>query len=406
MKFNFSLAAGVAMTLLATSASAVDWGGYVRMGPGQKENSGDGKRCYNGQGDSKVGGADRSVFGKSGAPGHGGIGRLGNECHTYGEFALSQGMQAGGVNYKALVMTNFSSAGGSDASGLTTAVNQIYVESTGYDIAPNQTFWVGRRFYHRADVHWDDSFYVDMSGTGAGVDSINLGFGSLSVAAFRQNDVTSIAAGSNPATRLNLDLEGININPGGKLRVTAAFTDVDGGGGKKGYGLSLQHKQTGIFGGENTLFVQGTQGSAGLNMGFGNSGDGSDVKAWRIADSLAWLNGPLTAQTLIHFGQENSDIVGKAKSWSLGGRVAYAFTKNFKLQAELGHANNKRDGFEAENITKFTIAPTLTVGPNYYDRPELRFYVSNFRYNDAYKASASQSKSSKTAAGFQAEIWF
>ena len=61
---------------------------------------------------------------------------------------------------------------------------------------------------------------------------------------------------------------------------------------------------------------------------------------------------------------------------------------------------------EAENITKFTIAPTLTVGPNYYDRPELRFYVSNFRYNDAYKASASQSKSSKTAAGFQAEIWF
>ena len=92
---------------------------------------------------------------------------------------------------------------------------------------------------------------------------------------------------------------------------------------------------------------------------------------------------------------------------TIGGRAAYAFTKNFKLQGELGTTGAKpTNNAKTERVTKFTIAPTLTVGPNYYDRPELRFYVSTFSFNDAYKAAQGQTKTSKTAAGFQAEIWF
>ena len=392
MKFRFALVAGAAMSLFATTASAVDWGGYVRVGPGQKQNT----NCFDGRG---------SIGGGGAAPGHGGIGRLGNECATYGEFALSQAMQAGGVNYKALLMTNFFSNGGSEADGLKIQVNQIYVEGKGYDVAPNQTFWIGRRFYHRADVHFDDSFYVNMSGTGAGVDGIDLGFGQLSLAGFRTNDET---AGTNSGSRVNADLEGINVNPGGKLRLTAAFTKFNGVGGKNGFGLSLQHNQAGVFGGENTLWAQLAQGSASADMGWdtGRANYGSDAKIWRIADSVAWLNGPLTGQTLIDIGKEKRNGVAEKKFWSIAGRAAYAFTKNFKLQGELGYANNKQGGLPSQNVSKFTIAPTLTVGPNYYDRPELRFYVSTFHFNNAYKLAVGQNKTSRTVAGFQAEIWF
>jgi maltoporin len=395
MKTRQTLVAAAALALMSTGAIAVDFTGYTRVGPGQKQSSGDVRKCFDG----------RANDNGAGAPGHGGIGRLGNECETYGEFALSQTADMGGVNYKALLMTNFFS-GGSDVNDDPT-VNQLYVEAKGYDIAPEQTFWIGRRFYHRADVHWDDSFYVAMTGTGAGVDGINPGFGSISAAVFRTGDGNSdVFAGS----RFNLDWEKMPVNPDGQLRVTLDITkfkgdDGLGNTGKNGWGLGLQHIQANLFGATNTAWLQLARGSAGLDMNFGGATDDSGVKRWRIADSLLWLKGPLTAQTLIHYGQ--ADIQGaKTKVWSLGGRVAYAFTNNFKLQGELGYANTKPDSGGSANVTKITIAPTLTVGPNYYDRPELRFYVSHFNYNENYRLIYQQSESSKTAVGFQAEIWF
>ena len=397
MKMRLTLLAAAALSLLSTSASALDWGGYTRGGPGQKQASGDGQRCFDGGGAAALGSA---------SPGHGGVGRLGNECNTYGEFGLSQGFDVGGVNYKATLMTNFFS-GGSNANGLTQNTQQIYVEGKGFDVAPQLTFWIGERFYHRADVHVDDAFYSNMSGTGAGVDGINVGLGMLSVAVFRTNDAT---ATSNAGSRLNIDLEGIKVNPGGTLRLTADFTKFSGTGGKSGTGLSLQHNQSGIFGADNTLFVQYAQGSAGANMNFGNPLADSDTKVWRIADALAWVNGPLSGQALVHFGkgQAPNGLGGtiSSKTTSIVGRAAFAMTKNFKLQGELGTASTKPDGGSSQSVTKLTFAPTLTVGPNYYDRPELRFYVSSFSMNDAYRIANGQSKKTKTAAGFQAEIWF
>ncbi|MBX3607518.1 MAG: carbohydrate porin [Piscinibacter sp.] len=386
MRIKPTLIAAAAISLLSTGAYAVDWGGYVRVGPGQKQNSGTEKKCFDG-------GADG---------GHGGIGRLGNECNTYGEFALSQGGEAGGVKYKTLLMANFFNEG-SDPGGNETKVNQIYVEGQGFDIAPNLTFWVGRRFYHRADVHFDDTFIVDMSGSGAGVDGIDMGVGSLSAAVFRTGD----ESGDNPGTRLNLDLEGINTNPGGKLRLTGVYTNFSGPGGEDGFGISLQHNQANLFaGGDNTFWAQYATGSAYLNMGFGGGTDDNDKKRWRLTDAMTWVKGPLTGQAMVSFGEEKTGDV-KRKYNQIAGRVAYAMTKNFKLQAELGTAAQKpTDGAQTQRVTKFTIAPTLTVGPNYYDRPELRFYVSTFKFNDAYQAAQGQTKSNKTAAGFQAEIWF
>ncbi len=406
MNKRLSLLAAAALAAVSTAASAVDWGGYTRIGPGQKEASGDGQRCFDGGGTAAWGSA---------APGHGGIGRLGNECNTYGEFALSQGGEANGVSYKALLMANFFSTGSAPASsdGNVTKVNQLYVEAKGFDVAPGINFWIGRRFYHRADVHFDDSFYVFggmQDSTGAGAEGINVGAGSLGVAVFRRGDADS---SGNPGTLANFDLQGIDVNPGGKLRAIASFAQHKGAGGKSGSGLTLQHNQANVFGADNTAWLQWSKGSVWLDMGFAGATQDSNYKRWRIADSLAWTKGPLTAQTLVHYGNAKEPTVAgehNATTLSLAGRVAYAMTRNFKLQGELGYATTKLDiggvSQPKQNVTKLTIAPTLTVGPNYYDRPELRFYVSMFNYNDGYKNALGQSKASKTAAGFQAEIWF
>lgn len=383
MKIKHTLLAAAALSVLSTAASAVDWGGYTRIGPGQKQ----GGRCFNG-------GADG---------GHGGIGRLGNECETYGEFALSQGATAGGVNYKTLLMTNFYN-GGSDPTGDTTAIQQLYIEGKGYNVAPNQTFWVGKRFYGRADVHFDDTFYVDMSGMGAGVDGFAVGPATLNVAVFRAGDS---GAATNPGTRLNLDLSNIPVNPNGTLRVTSVFTDFSGVGGKGGVGLSLQHNQSGIFGGNNTLWLQYAQGSAYLNQGFGGATDDSGKKRWRIVESPSWTNGPLTGQGTLQIGEEKDPNGNKRKYSSIGGRVAFALSQNFKLQGEVGVARmTPVQGASSQQVTKVTIAPTLTVGPNYYDRPELRLYVSGFNFNSAYQLANGLTKSSKTTVGIQGEIWF
>src|SRR5689334_3673539 len=126
--------AALATTLvsLAWPASAVDWGGYFRAGPGasKKDSS---RACY-------------------GLSGPGLKYRLGNECDIYGEFLLSQGMKADGVDYKAALMTNLYNPQ-TDTGSASVGINQMYVEGKGYDIAPDTTFWIGKRFYGRQDVH-------------------------------------------------------------------------------------------------------------------------------------------------------------------------------------------------------------------------------------------------------------
>lgn len=48
------------------------------------------------------------------------------------------------------------------------------------DWLPGSTLWAGKRFYQRHDVHMIDFYYWDISGPGAGLENVDLGFGKLS----------------------------------------------------------------------------------------------------------------------------------------------------------------------------------------------------------------------------------
>jgi len=338
--------------------------------------------------------------------------RLGNECDFYGEFLLSQGFKTEGVEYKANLMTNLYN-GGTDTGSSSVGINQMYVEGKGFDIAPNANFWIGKRFYGRADVHIVDTFYVNLSGVGAGVDGIaDVGSGKLNFAYFRTD-----GGATQPGSRVNVDLNGVDVNPGGKLRVTGTFVNGDFSGGKSGFGLSFQHNQDNVFGlgGGNTLWVQFAQGSAGLNGNFGNLTADSGTRQFRIVESLTWQMGPLGGQAQAMWTNQKDGVTGqKTNSTTIGGRASYAMTKNAKFLAEVGYSQIKPDGAATQKLAKVTVGPALSTGPGFWNRPELRLYVTSAKWNApanaAYGASGltgfGDNKTTGTSYGAQVEIWF
>lgn len=385
-RYNWAASAvAAALTMAAAPASAVDFGGYFRAGPGASSKNAS-RACYG------LGGPGLKY-------------RLGNECDIYGEFALSQGMKAGGVDYKATLMTNLYNPQ-TDTGDAKVGINQMYIEGKGYDIAPDTTFWIGKRFHGRTDVHIVDTFYTNLSGVGAGAD-IPVGPGKLGLGYFK-TDQSSTDSGN----RINIDYSGIPVNTDGTLRVLGTLTNGNFTGGKSGAGVTIQHTQDKFLGGANNLWLQYAQGSAGLDGNFGGLTAGSDVKSFRVVESFSWQLGRLGGQAQAMWQNDKAAGV-KTDSASVGGRLSYAFTNNFKLLAEAGYSQKKPDGSPTQKMTKFTIAPTLTTGQGFWSRPELRLYVTTAKWNAAANAAATggvtglgDGKTRGTSYGAQVEVWF
>lgn len=384
--FTRRAALAALMGCAALPSWALDYSGYFRAGPGSASEN-----------------RARSCYGLSG-PGL--KYRLGNECDIFGEFQVSQPFSKDGVDYKATLMPTIYN-NGTDSGDESFKLAQMYAEARGFDVFPQATFWIGKRYYGRTDVHIVDTFFVKMDGVGGGVDDIPVGPGKLSASWFR-DDGTDDKAGN----RFNLDYKEIPVNPGGTLRFVGSAVRPSFTGGANGLGLTVQHNQLGFpfAGAKNTLWLQTSRGSAGLDGNFGNLLAKSSDKSVRVVESFTWQNGAFGTQAMGLVQQDRPESGGKVVSTSLGGRVSYAFTKNFKLLAELGNSMKRPDAGGKQRLTKFTIAPTLSTGPALFDRPEFRFYVTHGRWNDAAGADAANNlptgKTSDTSVGLQVEIWF
>lgn len=377
-----------ALLACAGSAQALDWTGYFRAGPGLT--SGDASRaCYGLNGGSK-----------------GMTYRLGNECDFYGEFQLSQGFKKDGIDYKVTLMTNHYT-GATDTNGAGLGIEQLWAEAKGFDVAPDATFWIGKERGRRGDVHIVDTFFVEMAGVGAGFKGQPLGAGKLGVAFYKTD-----GGATQPGNRLNVEYVDLPVNTDGKLNIFATATNGDFTGGQSGFGLSFRHDQAKLFGTSlsNTLFVQFAQGSAGLNANFGNLAAGSAAKSWRIVESISGQSGPLGGQAMLLLANEK-DATGRATaSASVGGRLSYAMTRHFKMVLDVGYSQFKPEGGEKAHLLKTTIAPTLSVGGDFWARPEFRLYMTTARWNDAAGNVTGQAayagKDSGTSYGAQVEWWF
>ena len=393
------LGAALAVPAMAQTQTSFDFGGYFRAGP-QASTKNSNRTCY------QLSGSEFKY-------------RLGNECEGYGEFLLTGTVkQATGETFKVFFMPAVSSTtiGSDPNSSVTTA--QMYAEMSGLDFAPDMSFWGGKRYHRGADVHIVDKFFEQLDGTGAGASLPAMG-GKLDLAFYRKDDTTNAAGAQQPGSRFNAWLRDVPVNAGGTVNVVLNYVNADFDGGKSGTALSVRHTQSGLLGGgiNNNLWFQASQGSAGLTGNFGTLTDGSDVKKWRIVDGIQGQLSTNVGFQAIAMYQSNKADAGDSTITTLGGRLSYAFTRNFKLLTDLGIDRVKPQGGSAANLTKLTIAPTLSTGPGLFNRPELRFYVTTAKWNDGANSAAVaagktgglngvDNKTSGTSYGVQAEVWF
>jgi maltoporin len=387
------LAGAAALTLAALPAFALDYSGYFRAGPGLTSTD-----------------ASRACYGLGG--GSAGLKyRLGNECDFYGEFTLSQPFSKDGIEYRAALMMNHFTPATEPAAGKgfdqKLQVEQLFAEAKGFDVAPQATFWIGKERGRRGDVHIVDTFFTEMAGVGAGFKGQPMGAGKLGVAYYRTD-----SNAAQPGNRLNVEYVDMPANADGKLNFFVTATDGDFAGGESGLGFTVRHDQANLLGQglNNTLWVQFAQGSAGLNSNFGDLTAGSGAKSWRVVETFHWQDGPLGGQAMALLADEKNAAGVSTQSASLGGRVSYAMTKNFKFVTEVGYSQFKPDGGATAKLAKLTLAPTLAIGPDFWSRPEFRLYATTAKWNAAAGNVTGQAafadKTSGTSYGAQVEWWF
>lgn len=382
-------ALALALGLSAGAAQALDYTGYFRAGPGLTSEDAS-RACY-----ALGGGSAGMKY------------RLGNECDFYGEFQLGQGFKTEGIDTRVTLMVNHYT-GATDNSSEGLKIEQLWAEAKGFDIAPEATFWIGKERGRRGDVHIVDTFFVEMLGVGAGAKGFTAGPGKLGIAFYKTD-----ADAAHPGNRLNAEWVDIAANADGKLNFFATLTDGDFEGGKSGAGLSMRHDQSNLFGVNglnNTLFLQYAQGSAGLNANFGDLTAGSKAKQWRIVESVNWQRGAFGGQAMLLAASQTDGAGVRTTSASLGGRMSYAFTRNFKLVTEAAYSQFKPENGETAKLAKLTIAPTLATGPDFFSRPEFRLYVTTAKWNGAAGNVTGQAafddKTNGTSYGAQVEWWF
>ena len=390
------LSAAVALLAAAGAAHAVDFSGYFRGGPGltSKNTS---RACYH-----LNEGAGNGIA-------HGLNYRLGNECDIYGEFQGTQGFKKDGLDYSAtLMVTHYSNA--TDVKTNDLGIEQMYAEVKGFDVLPEGNFWIGKRRGRRGDVHIVDWFFTDMKGVGAGVSGLSVGSGKLGLAWYKTDNKNGDTTGTTPGNRLNLEVLGIDSNAGGKANLFFTYVNGDFTGGTSGFGASVRHDQALSSSFSNTLWAQLATGSASLESNFGDLTRKSGAKSYRLVDSINWQAGVFGGQALVVLGSSEDNAGKKTTATTIGGRVSYGLTKNFKMVAEAGSSRYKTDGSDAATLNKFTIAPTLSVSNEFWSRPELRLYVTTAKWNKAAGNVTGQTgfadKTSGTSAGAQVEWWF
>lgn len=396
-----------ALCCLSTAALAADVGGVEVTGYSR----GGGVYSYNKDQQVKGGltlGGDLQKY------------RLGNEGDYGVEVNIAKTFDVDGVKYKLDYMPTKWNSGN-------VGTEQAFVEMSGLGFAPEAKIWAGQRRLRIQDVHIVDHFLMDY-GVNQGSGFTDLSVGSMKLGAALQTGDTFDAKmiSGTSANKLNVDLSEINTNPGGKARILLTSVTTSGLKSSGGSGFTVSHNQSDFLtkGLTNSLFVQTSSGYANINGRFGTFYDAAGAatvygkKTNRVADSINWQSGAFGGQAILGYQTTKSDdptATYTIKDTSLGGRISYAVTKNFKWLVEAGTTSRKfSDNQAAQRLNKLTVAPTLALSPDFWSRPELRFYVTKANWNQAAADAnnnattgfGANGRTSQTLAGVQYEVWW
>ncbi|MDP8171268.1 maltoporin [Pasteurella skyensis] len=413
------LATIISSAILSSTAFAVDFHGYARSGIGWTS-----------------GGGEQTTFKADGA---GAKYRLGNENDTYAEFKLGQELYKDGE--KSIYFDTNVAYGGilqqNDWEDTKPALREINVQFKNFaDSLPGATLWAGKRFYQRHDVHMNDFYYWDISGPGAGVENIDVGFGKLSLAVTRDTEKDSSNPVSsrqisvlNPDTGLieqktvfnkvnvyndifDVRLAGIKTSENGSLEFGIDYGNAhvkDGvkfadGASKNGYMLTAEHTQGNFFGGFNKFTVQYatdamTSWNNGHSQGASVNNKGSMLRV--IDQGVVKLGDKV--ETMYALIYQKTDLDNKQGStwYSAGIRPMYKWNKTMSSLLELGYdVVKKQSNGEKSKVFKTTLAQQWQAGDSIWARPAIRVFGTYAKSDNAGK------KDNEFVYGVQFEAWW
>jgi len=385
------LAIAATMSATAIADDAFEFKGYTRTGI-----------LYNSS-LKYVGGVDKNN-----------IGRLGNEEDLYVEAEFIKNVSAGKTWSKYHLLT----AGGTtnnqtwDSGTSDLHIRNAFVEIGGLEFAPKATFWVGKRFYGRDDIHITDLYWRDMSGNGAGVQK--LADGALDIAIINGN-----SGGNYEGTNSNINFDvryrtpmGLEVE--GILGLRGDADEVDANNETMNAQIAAIYNMSNFFAfgpGFSKVALQfgmNTEnwalGKCEWNAGAPDGHNSMRLLAYGVTDMGNWQIMPSMV-----YNMEMPDEGDNTWNLSLAARPELMLSNNFILAFE-GGFYMQNDGEDTFNKMKFTVAPTLKVdATGFWNRPELRAFasfVSQDEDEDLGKISADGKDESEVRLGFQAETWF
>ncbi|MBK5072152.1 maltoporin [Budviciaceae bacterium CWB-B4] len=416
-KLQLSLA--VAAGVFATQALAVDFHGYARSGIGWSGDGGD-QQCFQSTG-------AQSKY------------RLGNECETYAELKLGQQLwQEGDKKFYLDTNVAYSIDQANDWESTDPAFREINVKGENLiDWLPGSTMWAGKRFYQRHDVHMIDFYYWDISGPGAGLENIDLGFGKLSMAVTRDTE----SGGSHgwidgqadeiPTSNdvFDIRLANLNTNPDGVLELGVDYGRANARDGysladdasKDGAMFTAEHTQS-MLGGFNKFVVQYatdsmTSWNSGHSQGASVNNNGSMV---RVLDHGAISLAQDWDLMYVAMYQDTDLDNNNGSTWyTVGVRPMYKWTPIMSTLLEAGYDNVKAQNTGDRNSQyKITLAQQWQAGNSIWSRPAIRVFGTyanwdeKWGYNDGVATNDTSTKTysrgndDEFSFGVQFEAWW
>ncbi|ULX35005.1 maltoporin [Mannheimia haemolytica] len=422
------LAVAISGAMFAASASAVDFHGYARSGIGWTS-------------------GEQSAFTVNGG---GSKYRLGNESDTYAELKLGQELFKSGE--KSIYFDTNLAYGGTlhnnDWTPTSPALRELNVQFKNFaDSLPGATLWAGKRFYQRHDVHMNDFYYWDISGPGAGVENIDLGFGKLSLAVTRDTErggantfgYTTVYKLDPSTGKIKLDkqrnkadvyndifdvrLAGIELWKDGSLELGFDYGNahakkgaaLEKGATKNGYMVTAEYTQGNFFGGFNKFTAQYATDS----MTSWNNGHAQGSKADNKGNMLRLINqGVVQAsdkvEVMYALIYEKTKLDNKqGKTWySAGIRPMYKWNDTMSTLLEVGYDRIKDQATGKKNdLVKYTVAQQWQAGNSIWARPAIRVFGTYARWNDKFNTKARtdagyKAKDGEFITGVQFEAWW
>lgn len=372
----------------------------------------------------------------------GAVGRLGNEGDTYVEGIFNYRMRydnGARAHYRMMLADSVSTSNDWTADESNLNVRQVYAEFSDLPsftgVFENASIWAGKRFDRdNFDIHWIDSDFIFLAGTGAGIYDMQFAENwtsnlSLYGRSFSDFDIIGsedpgstdslILTSNNYVGNWQFMVSGLSAADNDERDIEVGQTAADSGfhtmvayHGDSFFGLAEGNFKAALIHGQGlgaeakVLGADGNLTDDAQATRLGLYGTTYLAPRWRVAPSIL-------AET-----SQDRYVQGDEFNWAgLNVRLANELTENFEMQYEASYQYMDLDQGAGGNAVKgdfgkFTLAPTFKpqVG-GFWQRPEIRLFASYTDWSEElndYGGSFGEDgfTGGQWSFGVQTEVWF